>query len=66
PTGQITVHLPDGRTLHPAPPLNPGAQPTADLAQTTRHVTPTAITTRDGGPFHLTESVRAFLQDHAA
>ncbi|WP_076784723.1 HNH endonuclease [Parafrankia discariae] len=65
PTGQITAHLPDGRTLHPTPPLNPGAQPTTDLTQTTRHVAPDAITTRDGGPFHLAESVRALLQDHA-
>ncbi|WP_373694024.1 DUF222 domain-containing protein, partial [Parafrankia sp. BMG5.11] len=64
--GRIIALLPDGRTLDPAPPANPGARPAEVLAEATRHVAPDAIITRNGGPFHLDDSIRALLRDHAA
>ncbi|WP_198145355.1 HNH endonuclease signature motif containing protein [Frankia sp. EAN1pec] len=65
-TGRIVALLPDGRTLDPAPPANPGARPAEVLAEATRHVAPDAIVTWNGGPFHLDDSIRALLQDQAA
>ncbi|OAA23400.1 hypothetical protein UG55_103898, partial [Frankia sp. EI5c] len=62
-TGKITATLPDGRTLTPTPPINPGHQPTTTLTTTTEHVTPDAIHTRDGGPFHLDQSLHVLLQE---
>ncbi|MCK9926806.1 HNH endonuclease, partial [Frankia sp. Mgl5] len=66
PAGRIVALLPDGRTLDPAPPVDPGIRPAAVLAEATRHVPLDAIVTRDGGPFHLEDSVSAFLRDQAA
>ncbi|MCK9930949.1 HNH endonuclease, partial [Frankia sp. Mgl5] len=65
-TGRITALLPDGRTLDPAPPTNPGPRPAEVLTEATRHVAPETIATRNGGPFHLDDSIRALLRDHAA
>ncbi|WP_347177237.1 HNH endonuclease signature motif containing protein [Parafrankia sp. EAN1pec] len=64
--GRIVALLPDGRTPDPAPPANPGARPAEVLTEATRHVAPDAIATRNGGPFHLDDSIRALLRDHAA
>ncbi|EFC86061.1 HNH endonuclease signature motif containing protein [Parafrankia sp. EUN1f] len=66
PEGTITALLPDGRTLTPAPPLTPGEHPTAALAIETGHVTPDAITTRNGGRLNLGESLFVLLQNHPA
>ncbi|ONH49974.1 hypothetical protein CcI49_37955 [Frankia sp. CcI49] len=62
--GTIIALLPDGRTLLPAPPVTPGERPTAALADTTGHVAPAAVTTRDGGRLNLGESLFVLLQDH--
>ncbi|EFC86838.1 hypothetical protein [Parafrankia sp. EUN1f] len=64
--GTIVALLPDGRTLLPAPPVTPGEHPTAALADTSGHVTPDAITTRNGGRLNLGESLFVLLQDHPA
>ncbi|KPM56360.1 HNH endonuclease [Frankia sp. R43] len=65
-TGTIVALVPDGRTLLPAPPVTPGEHPTAALTDTTRHVAPDAVTTRDGGRLNLGESLFVLLQDHPA
>ncbi|MBE3200651.1 HNH endonuclease signature motif containing protein [Parafrankia sp. CH37] len=65
PDGTTTALLPDGRTLTPAPPVTPGEHPTTALADDTEHVTPDAITTRNGGRLNLGESLFVLLQGRA-
>ncbi|EFC79329.1 HNH endonuclease, partial [Parafrankia sp. EUN1f] len=62
----IVALLPDGRTLVPAPPVTPGEQPIATLADETGHVAPNAVATRDGGRLNLGESLFVLLQDRVA
>ncbi|OAA21751.1 HNH endonuclease [Frankia sp. EI5c] len=64
--GAVTAHLPDGRTLTTAPALDPGDQPVAAFTAATEHIAPHDITTRNGGPFRLGDSLHVLLQEPAA
>uniref|UniRef100_UPI000A6E43E7 HNH endonuclease n=1 Tax=Frankia sp. AvcI1 TaxID=573496 RepID=UPI000A6E43E7 len=61
PDGTVTARTADGRVLTAAPPLLPGPEPASRLAHATRHITPTAIHTPDGGRLSLIDSIHALL-----
>ncbi|WP_311445644.1 HNH endonuclease signature motif containing protein [Frankia nepalensis] len=62
PDGTIIAILPDGRVLRPAPPVDPGPRATEILAATTADLDDDAISTRDGGRLHLSDSVLVLTQ----
>jgi hypothetical protein len=60
--GTVTVHLPDGSVVHPAPPLHPGRAPLARFTHATGHTHPGAITPNwAGDALHLAGSLHAIL-----
>ncbi|WP_462183510.1 HNH endonuclease, partial [Frankia sp. AgKG'84/4] len=63
--GTITVHDHHGNTTLTSTPPPPQPNHTdTHLTDTTRHITPTTIHTRDGGPFNLDDSLFVLLQPH--
>jgi hypothetical protein len=64
--GTVTAHLPDGRVLHPAPPVHAGPAPLAHLARATDRIHPQAATPDwAGDPLRLADSIHAIISQRS-